>query len=86
MLPGAAVGGFATARYTVLSRFVLEFVLAAFVALHIQLARGIEEMPFGVFVSSANWFLVRGGRRSAWSDGPMSLRARSSGLFWQSRV
>jgi quinol-cytochrome oxidoreductase complex cytochrome b subunit len=45
VLPGAVVGGFAAARYTVLSRFVLELVLAAFVALHIKLVRGMEEMP-----------------------------------------
>ncbi len=32
----------------------LEFVLAAFLALHIQLARGVEEMRGGVLVSSAN--------------------------------
>ena len=54
MLPGAAVRGFATARYSVLRRFVLEFVPAAFVALHIQLARGMEEIRGGVLVSSAN--------------------------------
>jgi methyl-accepting chemotaxis protein len=54
VLPGAAVRGFATARYSVLRRFVLEFVPAAFVALHIQLARGMEEIRGGVLVSSAN--------------------------------
>jgi methyl-accepting chemotaxis protein len=48
-----AVGVFAAARYTAFSRFVLTFVLVAFVALHIQLARGMEEMHFGVFVSLA---------------------------------
>ncbi len=55
MLPGAAVRGFAIARYSVLSRVVLEFVLATFGAMHIQLARGMKEM--------------RGGRRSARSNG-----------------
>ena len=35
------------------SRYVLTFVLVSFVALHIQLARGMLEMHFGVFVALA---------------------------------
>ena len=42
--------GYATARGTTLSRYVLTFVLVSFVALHIQLARGMLEFHFGVFV------------------------------------
>ena len=53
LLMAIALAVFAAARYTVLSRFVLTFVLVAFVALHIQLARGMEEMHFGVFVTLA---------------------------------
>jgi len=45
-----ASGGYALGRGTVASRYVLTFVLVAFVALHIQLARGMIEMHFGVFV------------------------------------
>ncbi|CAM8638487.1 Tar Methyl-accepting chemotaxis protein [Comamonadaceae bacterium] len=62
VLLGAAVGIFAVARYTVLSRFVLAFILVAFVALHIQLARGMEEMHFGVFVSLALFLTYRDWR------------------------
>jgi methyl-accepting chemotaxis protein len=46
-LAGAAFG---LARGTTLSRFVLTFVLMSFVILHIQLARGMIEFHFGVFV------------------------------------
>ncbi len=42
--------GYAAARGTAASRYVLTFVLVAFVALHIQLARGMIELHFGVFV------------------------------------
>jgi methyl-accepting chemotaxis protein len=42
--------GYAAARGTSASRYVLTFVLVAFIALHIQLARGMIEMHFGVFV------------------------------------
>lgn len=38
------------ARGTSVSRYVLTFVLVSFVALHIQLARGMIELHFGVFV------------------------------------
>jgi methyl-accepting chemotaxis protein len=42
--------GYAMARGTAASRYVLTFVLVGFVALHIQLARGMIEFHFGVFV------------------------------------
>ena len=41
---------YATTHGTTLSRYVLTFVLVSFVALHIQLARGMLEFHFGVFV------------------------------------
>jgi methyl-accepting chemotaxis protein len=41
---------YAAARGTTLGRYVLTFVLVSFVALHIQLARGMIELHFGVFV------------------------------------
>jgi methyl-accepting chemotaxis protein len=62
ILLGAAFGVFAVARYTTVSRFVLTFILASFVALHIQLARGMEEMHFGVFVSLALFLTYRDWR------------------------
>jgi methyl-accepting chemotaxis protein len=48
-----ALGGYATARGSVGSRYILTFVLVGFVALHIQLARGMVEFHFGVFVALA---------------------------------
>lgn len=42
--------GFALTRNSGASRYVLTFVLVSFVALHIQLARGMIELHFGVFV------------------------------------
>ena len=42
--------GFASAPGSQTSRYVLTFVLVSFVALHIQLARGMIELHFGVFV------------------------------------
>ncbi|APW44230.1 methyl-accepting chemotaxis protein [Rhodoferax saidenbachensis] len=47
-----AVAGvaFLFAPGTLVCRYVLTFVLVAFVALHIQLARGMLELHFGVFV------------------------------------
>ncbi|WP_296511127.1 methyl-accepting chemotaxis protein [Rhodoferax sp.] len=62
LLLALAFGVFAVARYSVMSRFVLAFVLVAFVALHIQLARGMEEMHFGVFVSLALFLTYRDWR------------------------
>ena len=41
---------YAAGRGTVVSRYVLTFVLVTFVALHIQMSRGMIEMHFGVFV------------------------------------
>ena len=49
----AAVAVYALAKGTVASRYVLTFLLVGFVALHIQLARGMTELHFGVFVSLA---------------------------------
>jgi methyl-accepting chemotaxis protein len=50
-----AVGGvaYAAMRGTLGSRLVLSFVLASLVELHIQLARGMIEFHFGVFVTLA---------------------------------
>jgi len=50
-----AVAGlvFMTQRGTLTSRLVLTFILASFVALHIDLARGMTEFHFGVFVTLA---------------------------------
>jgi len=45
-----AAGGYGMARGSGASRYVLTFVLVGFVALHIQLARGMIEFHFGVFV------------------------------------
>jgi methyl-accepting chemotaxis protein len=59
VLLALAFGVFWLARYTALSRYVLAFVLMSFVALHIQLARGMLEMHFGVFVSLALFLVYR---------------------------
>jgi len=45
--------GYALTRGTIACRLLLTFVLVAFVALHIQLARGMLELHFGVFVALA---------------------------------
>ena len=50
VLSALAVLAFAMARGSVASRYVLTFVLVGFVALHIQLSRGMIEFHFGVFV------------------------------------
>ena len=42
--------GFGSSRGTGASRYILTFVLVSFVALQIQLARGMIELHFGVFV------------------------------------
>ena len=42
--------GYASGAGSQVSRYMLTFVLVAFVALHIQLARGMLELHFGVFV------------------------------------
>ncbi|MDP3651802.1 MAG: methyl-accepting chemotaxis protein [Rhodoferax sp.] len=42
--------GYAMTQNTPACRYVLAFVLVAFVALHIQLSRGMIELHFGVFV------------------------------------
>ena len=48
-----AAGVYATQAGSVLSRMVLTTVQTAFVALHIQLAQGMTELHFGVFVTLA---------------------------------
>jgi methyl-accepting chemotaxis protein len=45
--------GHAVTKGTAATRYVLTFVLVGFVALHIQLARGMIELHFGVFVALA---------------------------------
>ncbi|MEO7104851.1 MAG: methyl-accepting chemotaxis protein [Rhodoferax sp.] len=45
-----AGGAYALGKGGVASRYVLTFVLVGFVALHIQLAQGLTELHFGVFV------------------------------------
>jgi methyl-accepting chemotaxis protein len=45
-----AGGVYALNKGSLASRYVLTFVLVSFVALHIQLARGMIELHFGVFV------------------------------------
>ena len=44
---------YSVAKGTAVSRYVLTFVLVSLVALHIQLARGMLEFHFGVFVALA---------------------------------
>ena len=51
--------GYAAARGTMISRYVLTFVLVSFVALHIQLAKGMIELHFGVFVVLAFLLVYR---------------------------
>ncbi len=53
---------YAMTRGTSVSRFVLTFVLVSFVALHIQLARGMLELHFGVFVTLAFLLVYRDWR------------------------
>ncbi|MDZ7922215.1 methyl-accepting chemotaxis protein [Rhodoferax sp.] len=62
VLLAIAFGVFWLARYTTASRFVLTFVLVAFVALHIQLSRGMSELHFGVFVALALFLVYRDWR------------------------
>ena len=45
-----AAAGYALGRGSNACRYILTFVLVAFLALHIQLARGMIELHFGVFV------------------------------------
>jgi methyl-accepting chemotaxis protein len=50
LLVGIAALTYGFAKGTAFSRYALSFVLVAFVVLHIQLARGMLELHFGVFV------------------------------------
>ena len=61
LLAVAAVG-YGMAQGTTASRFVLTFVQVAFIALHIQLARGMLELHFGVFVTLAFLLVYRDWR------------------------
>jgi methyl-accepting chemotaxis protein len=61
LLVMAAVG-YGMAQGTTASRFVLTFVQVAFIALHIQLARGMLELHFGVFVTLAFLLVYRDWR------------------------
>lgn len=62
VLGGLALGAALMAPDAPATRYVLAFVLASFVALHIQLARGLDEMHFGVFVTLALLLVYRTGR------------------------
>ncbi len=53
---------FATAKGTTLSKYVLTFVLIGLVVLHIQLAQGMVEFHFGVFVTLALLLVYRDWR------------------------
>jgi len=53
VLLAIAAGVYASAKGTFASSMVMAFVLTALVVLHIQLARGMEEFHFGVFVTLA---------------------------------
>ncbi len=48
-----ALGVYATSKGTLLSSLALAFIQSCFVALHIDLARGMTELHFGVFVTLA---------------------------------
>jgi len=61
LLAVAAIG-YGMAQGTTASRFVLTFVQVAFIALHIQLARGMLELHFGVFVTLAFLLVYRDWR------------------------
>lgn len=53
VLMAVAAGGYALARGTALSRYVLTFTVVSMVALQIQLGQGQTEFHFGVFVTLA---------------------------------
>ncbi|MBK6387106.1 MAG: chemotaxis protein [Rhodoferax sp.] len=57
-----AAVGYGMAKGTSASRYVLTFVQVAFIALHIQLARGMIELHFGVFVTLAFLLVYRDWR------------------------
>ena len=50
LLGMVSLASYVTVRGTKVNRYVLTFVLVSFVALHIQLAQGMIELHFGVFV------------------------------------
>jgi methyl-accepting chemotaxis protein len=58
-LMGLAVVSYLSAAGSSLSRFVMAFVLSSFVALQIQLSKGMLEFHFGVFVTIAFLMVYR---------------------------
>lgn len=63
----AAALSYALARGTLVSRLVLSFVQVSLVALHIQLARGMLELHFGVFVTLALLLVYLDWRPIVWA-------------------
>jgi len=61
-LVALAAGVYAVAKGTALSKYVLTFVLISLVVLHIQLALGMVEFHFGVFVTLALLLVYRDWR------------------------
>ncbi|WP_298933372.1 methyl-accepting chemotaxis protein [uncultured Ramlibacter sp.] len=59
ILLAIAGAGFALGAQRLASRYVMTFVLMGFVALHIQLAQGMLELHFGVFVALAFLLVYR---------------------------
>lgn len=69
VLGAIAAVAYAVARGTLASRLVLSFVQVSLVALHIQLARGMLEFHFGVFVTLALLLVYRDWRPIVWAAG-----------------
>lgn len=68
LLLGAVAGmAYALAAGTLVSRLVLAFVQVSLVALHIQLARGMLEFHFGVFVTLALLLVYLDWRPIVWA-------------------
>lgn len=60
-----ALGVYASSKGTLLSSLALAFIQSCFVALHIDLARGMTEFHFGVFVTLARCWSTRTGAPSS---------------------
>ncbi len=67
VLSGIAVMAYVLATGTLVSRLVLSFVQVSLVALHIQLARGMLEFHFGVFVTLALLLVYLDWRPIVWA-------------------
>ena len=67
ILGGVAVVAYALVPGTLASRLVLSFVQVSLVALHIQLARGMLEFHFGVFVTLALLLVYLDWRPIVWA-------------------